>query len=169
MTPPTTSTTSAQRRSPLLNAVLGPFVRWARGKSRVGLAVVGALPGRDAEAWAHPRTLPIGVATDAPAPRQADFLVVVGRISHKLAPFIVRAHAAMARPTAAIVVELEAANPTNGAGDGSLVNVPRLYATVADVASIIPVDVIVRGHPPSPAMMARALAALDERLPGIAP
>lgn len=147
----------------MLDAILGPIVRWARKKSRVGLAIVGALPGRDAELWAHPRALPIGIPTDAPAARQADLLVVVGRISHKLAPFIVRTHAAMARPACAIVVELEPSSEI-----GTMV-VPRLYATVADVTCIIPVDVIVRGHPPTQAMMLRALAALDERLPGMAP
>jgi NADH-quinone oxidoreductase subunit B len=141
------------------DGILGPLVRWARRKSRVGLAVVGALPGRDAFAFAQPRLLPIGVPTDAPGPRQADLLVVVGRISHKLAPFLVRTHAAMARPTGVLVIEME---PVDGA-------VPRLYASVADVAAIIPVDVVVRGHPPTPAMLARALEALDVRQPGLSP
>jgi NADH-quinone oxidoreductase subunit B len=143
----------------LLDALFGPIVHWARSRSRVGLAVVGALPGRDAEPWAVPRALPLGVPSDATSPRQADLLVVVGRISHKLAPFLVRTHAAMARPAAALVVELEETPPL----------VPRLYASVADVASIIPVDVVVRGHPPTAAMMERALRALDARLPGLAP
>ncbi len=144
----------------MLDAVLGPIMRWARRKSRVGVAVVGALPGRDAEAWAQPRLLPIGVPTDAPAARQADLLVIVGRISHKLAPFVVRTHAAMSRPATAMVVELE---PAEG------ILVPHLYAGVADISQIVPIDVVVRGHPPSAAMMQRALDALDARLPGLAP
>jgi NADH-quinone oxidoreductase subunit B len=146
-------------RGIVLERLLGPVVRWARAKSRVGLAIVGALPGRDAEGWAAPRALPLGVPTDAPDPRQADLLVVVGRVSHKLAPFLVRTHAAMARPTSVLVVELEPDSPS----------VPRLYPTVSDVASIIPVDVVVRGLPPPPEAIARAIAALDARLPGVAP
>lgn len=143
----------------LLGAVLGPLVRWARSRSRVGIAVVGALPSRAANDWATHRALPIGVPTDAADPRQADLLVVVGRISHKLAPFIVRTHASMARPTAVLLIELEPVE----------VVLPRLYATVADVSGIIPVDVVVRGLPPTPAALARALAALDAQLPGVAP
>jgi NADH-quinone oxidoreductase subunit B len=135
----------------VLARLLEPVVRWARAKSRVGIAVVGALPGRDAEAWAQPRALPIGIPTDAVAPRQADVLVVVGRISHKLAPFLVRTHAAMAQPATVIVIEMD--SPA----------MPRMYATVADVAAIIPVDVVVRGKPPSPPTLMKALAALDKR------
>lgn len=146
----------------VLQGLLGPLIRWARAKSRVGLAIVGALPGRDADAWATPRALPLGVPTDAADPRQADLLVVVGRVSHKLAPFLVRTHASMARPTSVLVIELEPI------GD-ERVPVPRVYASVADVASVIPVDVVIRGLPPTPDMIARALRALDERLPGIAP
>lgn len=148
----------------VLGSILGPIVRWARARSRVGIAVVGALPSRDADAWASHRALPIGVPTDATDPRHADLLVVVGRISHKLAPFIVRTHAAMARPTVVLLVELEPLIVEGGPH-----RVQRLYPTVADVAGIIPVDVIVRGLPPSPPAMQRALLALDERTPGVAP
>lgn len=143
----------------IIGALLGPLVRWARSRSRVGIAVVGALPSREADAWATHRALPIGAPTDAADPRQADLLVVVGRISHKLAPFIVRTHASMARPTSVLLIELEPAELV----------LPRLYATVADVTGIIPVDVVVRGLPPSPPAMARALAALDAQMPGVAP
>ena len=153
---------SGGRSRGLLGALLGPLMRWARSRSRVGIAVVGALPSRDADAWAAHRALPLGIPTDAAGPRQADLLVVVGRISHKLAPFIVRTHASMARPTSVLLIELERA-PT------AALLLPRLYATVADVTSIIPVDVVVRGVPPSPAALARALAALDAQLPGVAP
>ena len=142
---------------PVVGPILGPIARWARRRSRVAIAVVGALPGRDAEPWSHPRALPIGVPTDANTPRQADLLVVVGRISHKLAPFLVRTHAAMARPMSAMVIELEGHNEKH------------LYASVSEVSAILPVDVVVRGLPPTPEPATRALAALDELTPGLAP
>lgn len=144
----------------VVRAVFGPVMRWARARSRTGIAVVGALPSREADAWAAHRALPLLLPTDAADPRQADLLVVVGRISHKLAPFIVRTHASMARPTSVLWIELE---PVGAAA------LPYSYASVADVSGIIPVDVIVRGLPPTPAALARALAALDARLPGVAP
>lgn len=140
-----------------LTALLAPLARWARRRSRVGIAVVGALPGLDAAAWAEPRRLPIGQPTDATAPRQADLLVVVGRISHKLSPFLVRTHAAMAQPSSVLVVDLEPPGAS-----------PGLYPTVADVSHMLPVDVLVRSPAPSAALMARVLAALDDRLPGVA-
>jgi hypothetical protein len=143
----------------MLGALVAPLVRWARSRSRSAIAVVGALPGRAADPWAMHRALPIGIPTDATDPRQADVLVVVGRISHKLAPFLVRTHAAMARPASVLLIELEPA----------LGSPPRLYPTVADVSAIIPVDVIVRGLPPTPRALARAFAALDAQLPGVAP
>ncbi|MCC7111228.1 MAG: hypothetical protein IT382_18180, partial [Deltaproteobacteria bacterium] len=117
---------------------------------------VGALPGLDAAPWAEPRHLPIGQPTDALAPRQADLLVVVGRVSHKLSPFLVRTHAAMAQPSSVLVIELEARSAA------------PLYPSVTDVAQIIPVDVVVRSPAPSAAALARALAALDEKMPGVA-
>lgn len=139
-------------------ALVAPLARWARRRSRVGLAVVGALPGLDAAAWADPRALPIGQPTDATAPRQADLLVVVGRISHKLSPFLVRTHAAMAQPSSVVVVDLEPAGA-----------MAPLYPSVADVTQLLPVDVVVKGATPSAAMMARALTVLDERQRKVAP
>ena len=137
----------------LIDGILGGVLRWARSKSRVGLGVVGALPGSDAAAWANPRLLPIGMPTDANAPRHADLLVVVGRISHKLAPFLVRTHAAMAQPAQVLVIELE--NPSAG--------LPRTYATLEDVTQILPVDVVIRSTQPHQELIERALAALDAR------
>jgi NADH-quinone oxidoreductase subunit B len=141
---------------PTLAALLGPLLRWARAKSRVGLAVVGALPGADAAAFASPRTLPIGIPTDAPNARQADVLVVVGRISHKLAPFLVRTHASMSRPAQVLVVDLEPRTPDRPGA-------PRTYACVERVEQILPVDVVLRSPMPHQDAVARALAALDAR------
>lgn len=152
-----TSRSAVRVADSALAGLLAPLARWARRRSRVGIAVVGALPGLDAAPWAEPRHLPIGQPTDALAPRHADLLVVVGRISHKLSPFLVRTHAAMARPSDVMVIDLE---PVDGPAG--------LYPTVADVADIIPVDVVVRSPAPSAAALARALAVLDEKLPGVA-
>lgn len=73
-------------------------------------------------------------------------------------PFLVRTHAAMAQPSSVLVIDLEPAR-----------TVAALYPTVADVSQILPVDVVVKSPAPSAAMMARALALLDERAPLAAP
>jgi hypothetical protein len=128
---------------------LAPLFAWAFRKSRVGLAVVGALPGTDQARWAQPRLLPIGIPTDATQPRQADLLVIVGLMSQKLAPFLVRTHAAMARPAQVLVVELEPGGPL------------RTYATLNNISSILPVDVVLRDAQPRQELVTRAMQALD--------
>jgi NADH-quinone oxidoreductase subunit B len=134
-----------------IRALLAPLSRWARNKSRVGLAVVGALPGPDAAAFSVPRVLPIGVPTDAPSARQADLLVVVGRVSHKLAPFLVRTHASMAQPSQVLVIDLEPRPAL----------LPRTYASVERLDQILPVDVVLESAHPHQTVIARAIAALD--------
>lgn len=147
----------------LLSALLRPLFVWARRKSRVGIGVVGALPtadaGNDSSAWANPRMLPIGMPTDANAARHADLLVIVGRLSHKLAPFLVRTHASMAQPAQVLVVNLE---PTG-------VRVPRTYASLEDVTLILPVDVVIESAHPRQDVIERALRALDKRALGVSP
>jgi hypothetical protein len=141
----------------VLGGLLRPLFLWARQKSRVGLGVVGALPtaasGNDSSAWSQPRLLPIGLPTDANNARQADLLVIVGRLSHKLAPFLVRTHAAMARPAQVLVVNLE----PGGA------RIPRTYASLDDVTLILPVDVLIESAHPRQDVIERALRALDAR------
>lgn len=140
----------------VIEGLLAQLLLWAQRKSRVGLGVVGALPGADAATWANSRLLPIGMPTDANAPRQADLLVVVGRISHKLAPFLVRTHAAMARPAQVLVVDLEPRG----------IAFPRTYAALGDVTQILPVDVVIKSPHPRQHEIERALAGLDARARG---
>ncbi len=131
-----------------VQAFLAPVFLWARKKSRVGLGVVGSLPDHTASAFFEPRALPIGIPTDANHARHADVLVVVGRVSHKLAPFLVRTHASMARPAQVLWLDLE---PARG----------RSYASVDNLADIMAVDVVVRARQPTQQQLARALSALD--------
>ena len=151
-----------------LRSLLLPMTRWAHAKSRVGFAVVGVVPRADLSAWQNPLILPLGIPTNAPSPRQADVLVVVGRISHKLAPFLMRAYAGMSQPSSVLVFDFDRpASSARGQAsvpsgeirmDGTL---PHSYSTVRSVAAILPVHVVVQSENPTPALVRRALRCLD--------
>ena len=132
-----------------VRSLLARVSQWARARSRVGLAVIGAVPGSSAALFMDPMQLPLGFATDAATPRQADVLVVVGAVSHKLAPFLVRLHAAMAQPAAVLAIDL--APP----------HTKPHYPLVARIVDIVPVDVWLTGPLPTAEDLAAAVAALD--------
>ncbi len=136
-----------------VRALLEPILRWARARSRVALPFVCAVPSHGLAAWTDPRALPLGIPTSAPSPRQADLLVIVGSVAHKLAPALQRIHAEMASPSQVLHVRAWL--------DEDLV--ARSYATVARLQDVVPVDVVLVGCPPTPAAVARALAALEAR------
>ena len=140
----------------LLASLLSPVMRWARTKSRVALPFIGAIPDSAARAFADARTLPIGVPADAPSPQHADLLVVVGRVSHKVAPVLQRVYAELARPCQVLHIDLHVASSSTD-------DMPLTYASVLDLAEVLPVDVVVRGAPPRSETLVRALAALDAR------
>ena len=145
--------------STLASRILAPLLRWARRESIVALPVIGSLPGAAMRDWSEEPTLPIDLPTDAASPRHADLLIVVGRISQKAAPVLMRLHAELARPCAVLVVDAER----------GFRPVPAVYASVASLEEILPVDVVLRGAPPSPAAVARALDAIRRARAGLRP
>jgi hypothetical protein len=130
------------------DGVLASVRRWIRLRGRSALVVTGALDGDAARAFAARLTagelLPIPV--DADGPRRADVLVVVGRVSRKLAPVLVSTRRRLAPGAVVLAFDTDDAP----------------HAAAARVDDVIDVDVIVRGVPPDDAMLHRALAALDE-------
>ena len=133
---------SAQRESS--TALL---LAWARGRGRTAFIVMGALPDRAAVTWA--RGLVRALSGDVPvAPRQADLLIILGRVAHKCIPGLIRIHASMMQPTRVLVVD---------EGD------PRLSYALASATDFVPVDVVVRGLPPAPDAFERALLALEAK------
>ena len=88
------------------------------------------------------------------SPRQADVLFVVGTISHKLAPVLVRIHEQMADPK--WVVAFGVCTCTGGFYDN--------YATVMGIDTIMPVDVYIPGCPPRPEMVLDGLMKLQDKI-----
>jgi NADH-quinone oxidoreductase subunit B len=87
------------------------------------------------------------------SPRQADLLIVSGRVSNKMAPVIKRIYDQMPDPKWVIAMGIcaSAGGPFNN------------YAIIQGVDKIMPVDVYVPGCPPRPEALLFALDKLREK------
>jgi Ni,Fe-hydrogenase III small subunit len=88
------------------------------------------------------------------SPRHADVLLVTGPVSHNMKVALERTHAATPDPKWVVAVG------DCAAGCGVFAD---SYATVGSVASVVPVDLTIKGCPPRPVDLLKGLIALMDR------
>ena len=132
-----------------LEAALG----WARKYSLFSYPFVTACCGMEfmSVSCSHYDTDRFGAALPRFTPRQSDLLFVVGTITHKLAPVLMRVYEQMAEPK--WVVAFGACASSGGFYDN--------YTTVAGIDKLIPVDMYIPGCPPRPETVIDALMHLQ--------
>jgi len=131
-------------------------IQWARKYSFFPYPFVTACCGMEYFSTAGPRfdIDRFGAALPRFTPRQADLLMVVGTITHRLAPVLHRVWEQMADPK--WVVSFGACTSSGGPYNN--------YAVVQGIDTIIPVHAYIPGCPPRPEAVLDGLIKLQQRV-----
>ena len=95
-----------------------------------------------------------GMERASASPRQADLMIVAGRLSQKMAPVLRQIYDQMAEPKWVIAMGVCASS-------GGMFN---NYAIVQGVDHIVPVDMYLPGCPPRPEMLIDAILKLHDQV-----
>jgi NADH-quinone oxidoreductase subunit B len=135
---------------------LASAIQWARKYSFFPYPFVTACCGMEYFSAAGPRfdIDRFGAALPRFTPRQSDLLMVVGTITHRLAPVLRRVFDQMAEPK--WVVSFGACTSSGGPYNN--------YAVVQGIDTVVPVHAYIPGCPPRPEAVLDALIKLQQRV-----
>ena len=147
---------SALPHDSVLTTQFNRVVNWARRSSVWPLPFATACCGIELMATACSRfdLSRFGAEVMRFSPRQADLLIVAGRVGIKSLPVLQRIYMQMAEPK--WVISMGACASTGGVFD--------TYAVVQGVDQFIPVDVYVPGCPPRPEMLIEGIMAIQRMI-----
>jgi NADH-quinone oxidoreductase subunit B len=139
-----------------LTTKVSDFLGWSRKFSLFPYPFVTACCGMEymSVSSAHYDLDRFGAAWPRFSPRQADLLMVVGTISHKMAPVLQRVYEQMCEPK--WVMAFGVCTCTGGFYNN--------YATVQGIDTIIPVDIYVPGCPPRPEAVLDGIIKLQKKI-----
>jgi NADH-quinone oxidoreductase subunit B len=140
----------------VITAKLEDVVKWARTRSMwpatFGLACCAIeMMGTGG---AHYDLARFGMEVFRASPRQADLMIVAGRVSQKMAPVLRQIYDQMMEPKWVISMGVCASS-------GGMFN---NYAIVQGVDQIVPVDVYAPGCPPGPETLIHAIGTLHDTI-----
>lgn len=137
--------------------VLDDVVNWGRSNSLWPLTFATSCCGIEFMAIGAARHdfARFGFEVARPSPRQADFIMVAGTITDKMAPVLKRLYDQMADPK--YVIACGACTITGGPFKNS-------YHVVKGIDKILPVDVFIPGCPPRPEAMIYGLMQLQRKV-----
>ena len=139
-----------------LTTKLNKAMNWARTRSMYpatfGLACCAI--EMMATGAAHYDLARFGMEVFRASPRQADLMIVAGRVSQKMAPVLRQIYDQMTEPK--WVISMGACASTGGMFNN--------YALVQGVDQVVPVDVYVPGCPPGPQSLMHGILTLHEKI-----
>jgi NADH-quinone oxidoreductase subunit B len=139
-----------------LTTTLQKAVNWARTRSMwpatFGLACCAI--EMMATGAAHNDLARFGMEVFRASPRQADLMIVAGRLSQKMAPVLRQVYDQMPEPK--WVISMGACASTGGMFNN--------YALVQGVDQVVPVDIYVPGCPPGPQSLMHGILTLHDKI-----
>lgn len=143
------------RKNVLVTSVDG-ILNWARSSSLWPATFGLACCAIEMMATAGPRfdISRFGMERFSATPRQADLMIVAGRVSQKMAPVLRQVYDQMAEPKWVLAMGVCASS-------GGMFN---NYAVVQGVDHVVPVDIYLPGCPPRPEMLLHAILKLHDKI-----
>src|SRR3989337_2411706 len=139
-----------------LTARIDKVAAWARTRSMFPMTFGLACCALEMMAMgtAHYDSARFGMEVFRASPRQADLMIVAGRVSQKMAPVLRQIYDQMANPKWVLAMGVCASS-------GGMFN---NYAIVQGVDHVVPVDMYLPGCPPRPEMLIDSILKLHDKV-----